>query len=91
VAKIAKVEDRGLEPLAEFDASANCISTSADYQAGCAARALHSGGLNCPCVASLDADLQFVIAAWDGLPAAIRRAALALIATQENSEVTRGC
>jgi len=33
-------------------------------------------------MASLDADLQRVIAAWDALPAAIRRATLALIASR---------
>jgi len=33
-------------------------------------------------VSSFDADLQGVIAAWDGLPAAIRKATLALIGSQ---------
>jgi hypothetical protein len=42
-------------------------------------------------VASLDADLQRVIAAWDGLPPAIRRATLALIAQCDWSDVaTKG-
>jgi hypothetical protein len=71
--------DRGVEPLGDFDAKRNSASTSIDRQQGAAARALHSGGPNCHCLASLDADLQRVIAAWDGLPTAIRRATLALI------------
>jgi hypothetical protein len=36
-------------------------------------------------LASLDPDLQRVIAAWDGLPAAIRRVTLALIASQQGN------
>jgi hypothetical protein len=52
-------------------------------QSSCAAQALHAGGLNC--LSSLDADLQCVIAAWDGLPAAIRTATLALIGSQHGN------
>jgi hypothetical protein len=33
-------------------------------------------------VASLDADLQRVVAAWDRLPVAIRKATLALVGSQ---------
>ncbi|HET6326238.1 MAG TPA: hypothetical protein VFG04_16290 [Planctomycetaceae bacterium] len=44
-----KVEDRGLEPLGDFDAKRNSASTSIDYQVGAAARALHLGGPNCHC------------------------------------------
>jgi hypothetical protein len=76
------VEDRGLEPLVDFDATENAASTSIDRQQGGAARALHSGGPNCQLLSSLDPDLQRVIAAWDGLPAAIRKATLALVGSQ---------
>jgi hypothetical protein len=76
------VEDRGLESLTDFDASENPISTSGGCPECRAARALNSGGLNCCCLASLDPELQRVIAAWDGLPEAIREAAIALIGSQ---------
>jgi hypothetical protein len=58
------VEDRGLEPLGDFDAKLISASTSIDHQQGAAARALHPGSLDCRCLASLDPDLQIVIAAW---------------------------
>jgi hypothetical protein len=45
-----------------------------------AALALQSACSNCPSVATSDAGLQRVIAAWDGLPESIRRAILSLIA-----------
>jgi hypothetical protein len=79
VATIAKVEDRGLEPLGDFDATPDSASTSIGDQVGAAARALHSGGPNCHCLSSLDPDLQAVIAAWVGLAPTIRKAMLALI------------
>jgi hypothetical protein len=78
-AVFAKVEDRGLEPLSDFDARETAASTSARCQECGAARALHSGGPECHFLSSLDADLQRVIAAWDGLPAAMRRAMIALL------------
>jgi hypothetical protein len=47
---------------------------------GCrAALALQTGHSNCLELASIDADLQRVIAAWHGLPAVIRKAVIALI------------
>jgi hypothetical protein len=76
------MKDRGLEPLGDFDAKRNSASTSIDHQQGGAARALHSGGPNCHCLSSVDADLQAVIAAWGGLPTAIRKAVMALIELQ---------
>jgi hypothetical protein len=65
---------RGLEPRADLDAKQNSASTSVDRQEGGAARALHSGGLNCHCLSSLDPNLQAVIAALDGVAGAIRKA-----------------
>jgi hypothetical protein len=78
LSQVAKVEDRGLEPLGDFDAKRNSDSTSSDRQQGSAARVLHSGGRNCHCLSSLDPDLQAVIAAWDRLPRAIQRAIVGL-------------
>ena len=72
----------GFEPATSSEATANCESGCVERQHRSAALALHSGGSDCHCVVSLDADLQRVIAAWDGLPAAIRKATLALIASQ---------
>jgi hypothetical protein len=74
------MEDRGLEPPADFDATENSASTSGDCQQGGAARALHSGGPNCHCLSLLDPDPQAVIAAWGGLPVVIRRAIIGLAA-----------
>jgi hypothetical protein len=73
------VEDRGLEPQSDFDVTDDSASTSADSLHCCAARALHAGGAACHSLSSLDADLQSVIAAWDGLPTAIRTAITALV------------
>jgi hypothetical protein len=71
----------GFEPVSEIDATTNGSCGCEFCQGYRAANALHSRHSNCLDVALLDADLQRVIAAWDGLPAAIRRAALALIST----------
>jgi hypothetical protein len=46
-----------------------------------AANALQGRGSNCLDLASRDADLQRVISVWAVLPAAIRRAVVALIGT----------
>jgi hypothetical protein len=48
-----------------------------------AANALHAGILNWLETASNDIGLQRVIASWDGLPAAIRKAIVALIDSRE--------
>ena len=44
-----------------------------------AAHALQDGHFDCPALASLDADLQRVVGAWDGLPAHMRKTVLALV------------
>jgi hypothetical protein len=61
----------GIEPASCAEPTLNCLCACVKCQHPCAARALHSGGLNCQFMASLDAELQRVIAAWDGLPVAI--------------------
>jgi hypothetical protein len=63
----------GIEPASCGESTVNGDCGCVECQPPCAARALHSGGLNCQCLASLDPDLQRVIAAWDELPPAIRK------------------
>ena len=43
----------------------------------------HVESSNFPALALLDTDLQQVIAAWDGLPEAIRKAVIALVEVQK--------
>jgi hypothetical protein len=73
------MEAAGMEPASCSNLTDNACYVCENCQHPSAARALHSGGLNCHFLASLDADLQRVIAEWENLPAAIRRATLALI------------
>jgi hypothetical protein len=69
----------GFEPTRNFDVTDDGVCDCEFCQGYRAARALHVGSLNCPALASLDADLHHVIAAWGTLPEAIRRAVMALI------------
>jgi hypothetical protein len=48
--------------------------------------ALQTDGFRCLDVASLDADLQRIVAIWEGLPTHIRTAILALVALPDLSE-----
>jgi hypothetical protein len=73
----------GFEPGVDFDASAYDTCDCEFCQGYRAANALHSGHSNCLDVASLDADLRRVIAAWARLPEAIRNAVVALAASQK--------
>ena len=75
-------EAAGIEPASYGELTVDGDCGCVECQPPCAARALHSGGLSCQCLASLDPDLQRVIAAWDGLPAVIRKATLALIGSE---------
>jgi hypothetical protein len=77
-----KCEVAGIEPASCAESTVNCDCGCVKCLPPSAARALHPGGLNCHFLASLDADLQRVIAAWDHLPVAIRKATLALIGSQ---------
>jgi hypothetical protein len=72
----------GIEPASGAESTADCDCGCGKCHPPGAARALHPGGLNFHFVSSLDADLQRVIAAWDGLPVAIRKATLALVDSQ---------
>jgi len=80
------MEDRGLEPRAVFDVTENHESTCVRCQEGSAAQVLHTGGIICHLMSSLDADLQRVIAAWDGLPAAILKAIATLLECKESTD-----
>ena len=73
----------GIEPASCANLTESACSLCENCQQARAARALHSGGPNCHFVASLDADLRAVIAAWDALPVSIRKAAIALIESQQ--------
>lgn len=73
-----EVEDRGLEPLKEYDAN-NCRETTCDESHHpSAARALHGEGANRLSLALIDADLQWLVRAWPALPEAVRRPIIAL-------------
>jgi hypothetical protein len=69
----------GVEPNLNSDATGDgdCVC---DFWPGCrAANALQDGCSNCPALASLDADLQRVVGAWEGLPEHVRKTILALV------------
>ena len=72
----------GFEPTLNSAATDDGLCGCENCQSVRAARALYVGGPNCPALASLDADLQQVITAWEGLPEAIRRAILGLVTSQ---------
>ena len=69
----------GFEPTRNLDGTDDDVCGCEFCQGYRAARALYFGRSNCLDVASLDADLREVVAAWDGLPEALRRAVMALI------------
>jgi hypothetical protein len=82
------VEAAGIEPALEFDATGKLPCGCVFCQECRAALALHSWRPQWLELAFDDADLQRVLDSWGLLPAAIRRAVLALIASQESSHGT---
>lgn len=68
-----KMEAAGIEPAAEFDATTNGVCDCESCQRCRAANALHSECIKSHVLASLDADLQRVIEAWDGIDDTTRR------------------
>ena len=68
----------GFEPTCNSAANDNAVCVCEKCLEARAALALHSGCFKWLESALNDADLQGVIAAWDRLPPAIRRAMLAL-------------
>ena len=73
----------GFESTSDFDATGKLPCGCVICEQCRAANALHCESFNCLSLASIDTNLQEVIAAWDGLPEAIRRAVMALIGSQE--------
>ncbi len=73
-AALSSLAPVGVEP-------ANDQAATADGECPCcgAARALQGWRAGCPALASLDADLQRLPAAWDGPPLRIRKTMLTLV------------
>jgi len=68
------VEAAGIEPSAIFAATENSICDCENCQQCRAANALHSECFKRQFLASLDADLHYVIEQWELLDASTRRA-----------------
>ena len=73
----------GFEPVSDFDATSTGACACEFCQGYRAAQALHSGRSNRLDVASLDPDLQRVIAGWDAQPEAIRQEIGALVGAEK--------
>ena len=69
----------GVEPNLNSGATAAGDCGCVNCPGCCAANALQGGRSDCPALASLDADLQRVVGAWNGLPVHIRKTILALV------------
>ena len=76
---IRKLEAAGIEPSDDFAATKDGVCNCENCQQCRAAYALHLECFKGHLLASFDADLQRVIAVWDELPEAMRRAALAIM------------
>ena len=71
-ASIAPVAEAGIEPADVFDLTGNLACGCVLRQECRAARALRNGRVDSLDLSPLDADLHADVAAWEGLPAAIR-------------------
>jgi len=69
----------GVEPNLDSATTADGDCGCANCPGCCAANALQGGRPDCPALASLDAELQRVVGAWDELPTHIRKTILALV------------
>jgi hypothetical protein len=76
-------EGMGFEPTSDSAATGECNYICDKCQSVHAPLALRCESSNFPSLASLGIDLQRVIAAWGGLSKGIRKAVLALVASQE--------
>jgi hypothetical protein len=72
------VEDRGLEPLKEIDATSDSQTGCDDHNHASAANALHGGDTNPLALALIDADLRWLLQVWPTLPESVRRPIIAL-------------
>jgi hypothetical protein len=77
VKEVFSFRGAGVEPGSQTDVTPDNECTCESCQGWRAALALQSGRSDCHALASLDADLQRVIAAWDELPSHIRKTILA--------------
>jgi hypothetical protein len=73
----------GFEPTCDSAANDDVPCACEKCRQARAALALHSGCFKWLESALNDADLRRVVAAWDGMPEAIRRALVALIGSQK--------
>jgi hypothetical protein len=69
----------GVEPANDQAATADGDCSYGECRCSGAANALQGRRADCPAPASLDGDLQRLLAAWDGLPLRIRKTVLALV------------
>lgn len=79
------MEAAGIESGADFAATTDNDSLSEYPEQPRAANALHGCDAGCPYTSRIDAELQMVMEAWNTLPAAIRAAVVALVASQERA------
>ena len=73
----------GFEPTCNFVANDNAVCVCEKCHQARAALALHSGCFKWLELALNDADLRRLVAAWDELPEAIRRAVISLVESQK--------
>jgi len=76
--RLKKAEGKGFEPDGDFDVTADGDCPCDFCQGWRAALALQNDGSESRNLSSLDADLQPVVATWEGLPTHIRKTILAL-------------
>jgi hypothetical protein len=72
------MEAAGIEPASDFDATGQLPCGRVICEECRAANALQGPCSDCHWMAFLDADLQRIVAAWNGLPAAIKAAFVVL-------------
>jgi hypothetical protein len=74
-----KISPTGFEPVGNFDAITDGPCTCDFCQGWLAALALQNDVSKCLDMASIDSDLELVIVVWSELPVVMRRAIMALI------------
>jgi hypothetical protein len=73
------MEAAGIEPAFNFDGKNEGVCDCVNCEKCRAAPALHSGRPNWLDLSSIDADLQSVVLAWEGISEPIRQGILALV------------
>lgn len=77
--RTSEAEGMGFEPGPNLEGTHCVTCTCAEGQRDGAANALQNKGSHSQLLATIDTDLQRVIAAWDGLPIGIKKAVIALL------------